>query len=247
MNSKFLTEVGDFILLSEFEKHAPGKHNQQSHAGGRGGKVYSDLKDFVAEEKLRIAPSDAEADKITDAITTSQMGPNQELAAPNSKNAVMMYQGNQGKKINEALRDPQISEDAWQRYINDIDNAIETSPALKQPITVYRGVTYNVGRDNKFWDKMEVGDVIEDKGYVSTTLRPSLAADFAYYYQSVESQGFVFKMNLPAGTKGIFPASVLGLTGGMTRTEAEFLLPRGSKFEILSKEGKVWELGLVND
>jgi hypothetical protein len=54
-------------------------------------------------------------------------------------------------------------------------------------------------------------------------------------------------MDLPVGTKGVFPSSVLGLEGGVTRTEAEFLLPRGSKFEILSKEGKVWELGLVND
>jgi hypothetical protein len=247
MNTKFLTEAGDFIPMAEFEKHLQGRHSQQSHAGGRGGKVYNDLKDFVAEEKLRIAPSDAEADKITDAIITSQMGPNGELAAPSSKNAVLMYQGNNGKKINEALRDPQISEEGYQKYIDGIDSAIETAPALKKPITVYRGVSYNVGRDNKFWDKMEVGDVIEDKGYVSTTLRPSLAADFAYYYQSVESQGFVFKMNLSEGTKGIFPSSVLGLTGGVTRTEAEFLLPRGSKFEILSKEGKVWELGLVND
>ena len=238
---------GEIQVIKSVEKHAPGRHSQQSHAGGRGGKVYGDLKDFVAEEKLRIAPSDAEADKITDAIITSQMGPNGELAVPSSKNAVLMYQGNNGKKINEALRDPQISEEGYQKYIDGIDSAIETAPALKKPITVYRGVSYNVGRDNKFWDKMEVGDVIEDKGYVSTTLRPSLAADFAYYYQSVESQGFVFKMNLPEGTKGIFPSSVLGLTGGVTRTEAEFLLPRGSKFEILSKEGKVWELGLVND
>jgi hypothetical protein len=97
------------------------------------------------------------------------------------------------------------------------------------------------------FNDIKVGDVIEDKGFVSTSLRPSLAADFAYYNQSVQSQGFVFKMDLPQGTKGLFPSSVLGLDGGMTRTEAEFLLPRGSKFEILSKEGKVWELGLVND
>jgi hypothetical protein len=193
-------------------------------------------------------PTDSQAyDTKIDEITLSQTGPNGELAAQDSKTAVLMYQGNQGKKINEALRDPQISESAWQRYIDQLDSAIETAPPLKTSVTVYRGVTYNVGRDNQFWDRVEVGDVIEDKGFVSTTLRPSLAADFAYYNDSVQSQGFVFKMDLPQGSKGIFPSSVLGLDGGVTRTEAEFLLPRGSKFEVLSKQGKVWELGLVND
>jgi len=228
-------------------KHAPGKHNQQNHAGGRGGKVYNDLKEFVIDQRSE-HPVDSQAyDEKIDKITLSQTGPNGELLPSENRMAVLAYQGNIGYKINEALRDPQISETGYQKYIDGLDKTIASAPALSQKITVYRGVQSNVGRDNEFWRSMEVGDVIEDKGFVSTSLRPSLAADFAYYNQSVQSQGFVFKMDLPAGTKGVFPSSVLGLDGGMTRTEAEFLLPRGSKFEILSKEGKVWELGLVND
>jgi len=229
-------------------KHAPGKHNQQNHAGGRtgGGKVYSDLKDFITDQSTEHPTYSQAYDEKIDKITLLQTGPNGELVTDHNL-AVLAYQGNIGYKINEALRDPQISVSGYQKYINGLDKTIEIAPPLSQKITVYRGVQSNVGRDNEFWRKMEVGDVIEDKGFVSTTLRPSLAADFAYKNDPVASQGFVFKMDLPAGTKGVFPSSVLGLDGGVTRTEAEFLLPRSSKFEILSKEGKVWELGLVND
>lgn len=247
---RFVTTPDDMAAILKsivIEKHAPGKHNQQSHAGGRGGKVYNDLKEFVADQRSE-HPIDSQAyDTKIDEITLSQTGPNGELLPSENRMAILAYQGNIGYKINETLRDPQISKDYYMKYIERLDKTIETAPPLSQKITVYRGVQSNVGRDNEFWSSMEVGDVIEDKGYVSTTLRPSLAADFAYYNQSVQSQGFVFKMDLPEGTKGVFPSSVLGLDGGVTRTEAEFLLPRGSKFEILSKEGKVWELGLVND
>lgn len=252
MKARFLYDVEDIeavVIINKdgVTKHAPGKHNQQSHAGGRGGKVYNDLKEFVADQRSE-HPTDSQAyDEKIDKITLSQTGPNGELLPSENRMAILAYQGNIGYKINETLRDPQISEDGYMKYIERLDKTIETAPPLSQKITVYRGVQSNVGRDNEFWSSMEVGDVIEDKGYVSTTLRPSLAADFAYYNQSVQSQGFVFKMDLPEGTKGVFPSSVLGLDGGITRTEAEFLLPRGSKFEILSKEGKVWELGLVND
>jgi len=240
-------EYGD--LMAKVAKHAPGKHNQQSHAGGKtgGGKVYDDLKDFIRDQASEHPTNSQAYDEKIDEITLSQTGPNGELLATENRAAVLAYQGNIGHKINEALRDPQISEAGYQKYIDGLDKTIELAPPLSQKITVYRGVQSNVGRDNEFWRRMEVGDVIEDKGFVSTTLRPSLAADFAYKNDPIASQGFVFKMDLPVGTKGVFPSSVLGLEGGVTRTEAEFLLPRGSKFEILSKEGKVWELGLVND
>jgi len=229
-------------------KHAPGKHNQQNHAGGRtgGGKVYSDLKEFINDNVPVYSTHLDDREDATNRTILSQ-STKEGLIAQENKNAVNSYQGSGGPKINEALRDPQISEEGYRKYIDGLDQAIVNAPPLGQNITVYRGVQSNVGRDNEFWRSMEVGDVIEDKGFVSTSLYPELAASFAYAQQSVGAQGFVFKMNLPAGTKGLFPASVLGLEEPRTTREAEFLLPRGSKFEILSREGKVWELGLLDD
>lgn len=37
MNTRFLTQEGDLVLLTELVKHLAGQHNQQSHAGGKGG------------------------------------------------------------------------------------------------------------------------------------------------------------------------------------------------------------------
>lgn len=227
-------------------KHAPGKHDQKTHAGGRGGKVYADLQDFLADEDAKWSKMRnpyAKFDYLSETVL-SQMEGGKHIAREH-EDAVARYQGNTGYKINEVLRDPQISDEGYRKQIDSLDAAIQEASALKEPLEVFRGVASNVGRDNEFWSKMEVGDVFQDDGFVSTSLDPKIAGDFAFANALFEGQGFVFRMTLPAGTKGLFPLSVLR-DNAVSRQEAEFILPRGSKFEILSKEGKVWELGLVN-
>jgi hypothetical protein len=153
------------------------------------------------------------------------------------KYAVDRYQSMLGHTMNEALRDPLISTDGVATIIAGVDGAIEYAPSLNVPITVYRGVRGN-GLD--FFKSKRVGDVYSDKGFSSTSLDPAIGVKFA------DSRGILLRMKLPAGTKGVFPASVTGMHSQFSR-EAEFLLPRDSKFRILSNEGKVWDVEVVND
>jgi hypothetical protein len=84
--------------------------------------------------------------------------------------------------------------------------------------------------------------IYQDKAYTSTTIDAGVAQQFGgvqpYY------DGLVFRMKLPAGTKGIFPAGYHEPANGWTpsTTEAEFLLPRDSKFTIVAQRGKVWDV-----
>jgi hypothetical protein len=60
-------------------------------------------------------------------------------------------------------------------------------------------------------------------------------------------QGFIFEINVPAQTQGIFSNSLLGLAseGNNYEDELEFLMPRGTSLKVLSNKGRVWQMEVV--
>jgi len=84
-----------------------------------------------------------------------------------------------------------------------------------EPVVVFRGLT-------KFQPDANVGDVITDRGFPSTTLAESVARQAFSQYQA-ESQ--VMQINLPTGTPAI----------GIAGYESEILLPAGSQFRVDAK------------
>jgi hypothetical protein len=164
------------------------------------------------------------------------------MAHPEFSMAISAYEGRTAYDMNEALRDAQISDDGYKPIFESLDKAIETAPPLSEELVTYRGVKGN-GLD--FFEKLKVGDTWEDKGFTSTTIDPGVAQQFGgsqpYY------DGIVFRMKLPAGTKGIFPSGYHEPIYGWKAdtSEAEFLLPRASKFKVVAKRGKVWDIELV--
>ena len=218
---------------STVQKHQD--HDQKTHGNWATGETVSDINEWNKAE-LSKYPSLEEKQKYLDKKMLSQVEDGFE--GDSFKGAVKTYQGLHGYGINEALRDPLISEEQYQDDINGLDNAINSAPSLSEPLTVFRGIKGN-GLD--FFESLKVGDIYQDKGFVSTTLDTQVATDFS---TNSMYQGIVLRYKLPAGTKGFFPAGVTGLEASY---ESEFVLPRNSKFKVLNNQGKVWDVEVIND
>jgi hypothetical protein len=221
------------------KKH--GEHNQKTHGSWASGN-YESLADWLTAEE-KVFASDEEREEYFKGILFSQREKGfTELAHPEFSGAISNYEGRLGYDMNEALRDPQISEDGYKPTIDALDKAMEIAPPLSEEVVAYRGVKGN-GLD--FFDRLKVGDTWEDKGFTSTTIDPAIARRFGgeqpYY------DGIIFRMKLPAGTKGIFPSGYHEPMYGWEAdtSEAEFLMPRGSKFKVVAQRGKVWDVELV--
>jgi hypothetical protein len=219
----------------EVAKH--GDHDQSSHGAWATGEVVNDIEEWAKSESSKFSSETEQEIYLLERTMSQAKG----LMDGKYKGAVNAYQTATGYTINEALRDPQISQGQVQPYIDGLDNAIKDATPTSEDMTVYRGIKGN-GLD--FFESLKSGDVFQDKGFVSTTLDPKTVTKFSV--QGGMYQGIVMRMQIPAGSKGLFPMSVTGM-GQASSREAEFILPRESKFKILSNEGKVWNVEVVND
>jgi len=235
MTSRILVNDEDWLIVTPVLKHQ--EHDQSTHGNwATGSEIATDL---IAWSDAEVAKLGSDTDKelyFMDRILS------QRVKDSPFTHAVNTYQSLLGYTMNEALRDPLISTDGVATIIAGLDGAIEYAPPLDTPITVYRGIK---GNALDFFEPLKVGDVYTDKGFSSTSLDPKIGAKFANS-ESGYYQGIVFRMKLPVGTKGVFPSSVTGIESQFSR-EAEYLLPRDSKFRVLTNQGKVWDVEVVND
>lgn len=92
----------------------------------------------------------------------------------------------------------------------DLAAAIRKAPPLEEPMTVFRGFSAD-----QFGD-LEPGMQLKDKGFVSTSLTPDVAA--------------VGRASRPATAEIVLPAGTKAAAG----SAREMVLPPGSKFRVLS-------------
>ena len=108
-----------------------------------------------------------------------------------------------------------------QRRSDALDSMIESAPPLKHNIQVLRGVDYS---DDVFGPVGSMtGKVFSDKGFVSTTTDDKVQKRF-----SMANNSAAMKIKVPAGTRAI------SLGFGGDKREREILLPRGSRFKVIS-------------
>ena len=107
-------------------------------------------------------------------------------------------------------------------HVAVMDYAIESSPAVAKPFTVYRGVD-QLFNGNNIVDisSLKVGDIISDKAFLSTTLLEST--------KITSDRDIIMKINIPEGTKGLYLESLTGVEG---YGQQEFLLPRDSQLRL---------------
>jgi len=224
-----------------------GSHDQKTHGSWATGN-YENLAEWLKAEDAVFGSKEEKDKYIREHLLSQREAGFSQDTYPEFARAIHSYTGSPGYEINEVLRDEQISNEGYQNIIDKLDKAIKVAPPLGEELIAYRGVKGN-GLD--FFETLKTGDTYTDKAFTSTTIDAGVAQQFGgsmpYY------EGLVFKYKLPAGTKGIFPAGYrdyeADALGNMKFTpktdEAEFLLPRDSKFKVVAQRGRVWDVELV--
>jgi len=230
---RFVTDPDDMASILKgvvIEKHAPGKHDQKTHAGGRGGSG-------SGESSLS---QGAIIDIMNQQRTPEFLG----KISDDEMLAIQDYQSGSGAygAVNLALREGDdrlfSSEKATaDRIIPRLDSVIADAPPLKEEMTTYRGIWG--AEETATFTSMKPGDTFTDLGFTSTSMNRRIAENFARSDKA--NAGVVLEIVNPKGSKGIFP---LAIRTEMTPqyvfdlSENEWLIPRGSAFRVLSVTGK---------
>ena len=215
-------------------KHAPGKHNQQNHAGGRGGGNSSvSSRTFTAGQDDEIQASLKEDQgSYIDTLSEEQLKSVAGYQAEGTYDVVNGYLRGESDVISQ--EDKQL--------IETFDGVIEGA-SLQYNTTVYRGVS---DTDGKF-TQLKVGDTILENGYSSTSPNPAVAEAFANS-TVIEGKPVVLEIDVPYGqpalASDVASSKLFGYEliqddpmtveiTGFTRLN-EVTLPRGLKMEVTS-------------
>lgn len=142
------------------------------------------------------------------------------------------YAGTDYEEINGFLRKGKLKRYSVDNNINHIDKGINEAPRVPENITVFRYA------GKKFLKSLVPGTVFEDKGYVSTSIDRS----------RTDGQGI--QIRVPKGSKAMYMPGIHKKSGGVNplfQLEQELLLPRNSKFNVISNQDNVVLLELINE
>jgi hypothetical protein len=131
--------------------------------------------------------------------------------------ALGLYTGSEYSAINGNLRS---DKESACHQCPMIDKALKNS-SIPSDTEVFRGGSFSEDQIKTF----SPGSTFVDKGYVSTTMSTTTAKDFG---KPGGSGAVVFSIHLPKGSKGLAVGSF------SDTSEHEILLPRNSKFEVVS-------------
>lgn len=225
--------------MQELLKHLPGKHNQKLHAPKTvaPAAVGSEAQARIDYIKANYAIPDnedtySELYEKLDARYTPYLEDNWD----NGGEAVSVYAGDAYMAINSKLRGTKpdaamlgYGSDDMAEYEEFAAEAVEFIPAMdkafkKAKPTPSNMVVFRAAPPEFVQGSQNYGDVFQDKGFVSTSLDSSFG----------ETNGYAIAV--PKGSKGLFIAEV-----APNPEEAEFLLPRDSKFKYIGKDGgRTW-------
>jgi len=130
------------------------------------------------------------------------------------QNAINEYTGSAFDVINPQLRAGMSpgTGTIWGRLSIAIDRAMALAPRVPAGgLTVRRQISRKLS--------LGPGDVFDDLGFVSTSIKPGFGFGDATAMWNIQ---------LPAGTKGIYVRSI-----SQHKSEYEFLLPRGTEFTVV--------------
>jgi hypothetical protein len=206
------------------ELHMAGKHDQRSHgrkggrAGSKGESAENGLSGGGGGEPARDFGDDMKAaDNWALAQSEGAFG----SMPGDEQDALFDYQGSGYYYINRGLRGNNLdAEDAAK--VKLIDSAMSRA-SISESVVVHRGMT-----GAAFGSGNATGKTITDSGYVSTSLNRKVAYGYSSDRGDVQVQ-----IRLPKGSKALYIDTM-----SENVTEYEMLLPRGSRFRVISDTGR---------
>ena len=156
---------------------------------------------------------------------------------PDIDQAIYEYSGREYRPINKGLRDGFDSFDPedveyLQERIANLDKAFEVS-VLTENQTLYRATSSRVFGTRPIEELQAlVGQTIEDKGFVSTSISDKYLKggfDTALLDAEQRARQVAFIIDAPKGTKAL---DLTALDVSANPQEAEILLKRGTKFKV---------------
>jgi hypothetical protein len=242
----------------KLEKHMEGKHDQSTHAGGKGKAPSIDN----PQEWIRTKPLNADAiwDSENDQIAHHQFQRQMDFyggsfifgdKATDYATAMTEYTSAGYFYMNVDAREGNPNS-----YVDDLDQLIEQAPPLPHDFFAYRGI--GAGKFAEQVKKLPVGSIIEDKGFLSVTPDYDVAQAFSYQVGSSgisdfsQQGGVLMRVMIPKGTKGI---DVLGWDFNVDANyfqdysvgEEEFILPRNTKLQVVESMNNSVTVMVVND
>jgi hypothetical protein len=231
MSSKYLyMNDNEIEIIETVEKH--GSHNQKTHGGKGGGGQSSNTTDnyreIVDETERTEFQSYQLQDKRFMETAYREYGSVEKTEA---YQALDHYKSYGYGTINHKLRTGEVEpskKEAVAGYIKEMDGAMKVAPGLPEPITTFRSIRQgNSSAVDEAFSSLNEGDTWVDKGFSSTTLDKVVATS------KYSSNDWLIEVKNPAGTKGIM-LDGLKMKAGFASWEHEWLLPRGSTFEVLN-------------
>lgn len=154
------------------------------------------------------------------------------------QSSISAYTGSAYDNINKHLRFDTPLSFGNANHINNLDSALAKG-TLHENIMLFRGLR-NDDMYHGANTKYQVGGIISDKGFGSTSTNPN----FSKAWASSKTNPIYMRIKAPAGTHGGF-FNIKDSSGSSLSTqgtkESEFLLPRDTKYSIdgISKEGNI--------
>jgi len=141
---------------------------------------------------------------------------------------IQYYTVQGSSNLNSYLRNPKfllIKNDTYNEIIKNLWNLCLNAPAFDNSYIIYRFI-----HDDTFLSDLKVGDIFQDKGFMSTTRDP-------FYKSDSYSFGFILlKIRIPKNIKGVG----LCLEGcSHFPNEQEIIFPPLTRFKLISRDSDI--------
>lgn len=216
--TRWITIDGKHVLINketgEIESGLGGKFN---------GKSVDDLKE---PERKPFSATDA----VTGKSAHNDAQPTKKLT-DKQVSAIMSYSGSMYSQINLQLRGLGSKNSYASDLVKRLDSVMKSAKTTKDMI-VYRGIT------SSLFSKLEVGAVLKDAGFGSTTTKQSVAkgfADSSTYTSNKKGENanpVIMKVQVPKGSRAL---SMMKYS--QYKDEEEILIDRNSRYKVISISG----------
>jgi hypothetical protein len=213
-------------LLKYSDAQARDERGRWSSGVSGGGK----FKDYSKNPDQFYKDNEANQSEMLYANTTYQQ-----------RQALNGYQNAGYESVNGSLRGTEQvapeNQPALQTNIDSLDATINAAPPLAQDTLLFRGL-----RNAETAAALQVGTIVTDKGFTSTTA----STEYARGWASPNNGGYVMAIQAPAGTKGVIPH--WATMNEDFKNEYEFLLPRNTSLQItnINHDARTIEAQIVN-